>query len=88
MHWRVNSRLTHTHAQVHLNGRKRKAEEKKPRVIWLLSEGLMADECWQHAGKDRQLPSAPQSAGSQAEIHKYKVIQFKSILLTENTILL
>lgn len=58
-------------------------EEKKPSAIWLLAEGLKADECWQHAGKDRQQPSASQSTSSQVEIHKYKLIQFKSILLTE-----
>lgn len=28
-------------------------EEKKPSAVWLLTEGLMADERWQHAGKGR-----------------------------------
>lgn len=75
MYWWVNTHMHRCTSMV--DG------EKKPSAIWLLTEGLKADECWQHPGKDTQRPSASQSTSSQVEIHKYKVIQFKSILLTE-----
>lgn len=58
-------------------------EKEKPTVIQLLTEWLKADECCQLAGKDRQLPSALPSTGSQVETHKYNVTNFKSLLLTE-----